>query len=108
MLYEINYIGGTMVEGKYNIKMKTPKGYEQGTLVILQQGTSIMGYLAYNGANYKFTGGKAQEYDFEFDGEFKWMFMRVPYKAKGQVLGDKLRGIVYTKFGDFPVEGNKL
>lgn len=97
-----------MVEGKYNLIMKTPKGNEKGTLVIIQQGTSIMGYLSYNGTNYKFSGGRAQDYSFEFQGEFKWMFMKVPYTARGQVVKDKLKGVVYTRFGDFPVEGQKI
>lgn len=97
-----------MVEGRYNLIMRTPRGNERGTLVIIQQGTSIMGYLIYNGANYKFSAGRAKEYDFEFEGEFKWMFMRVPYRARGQVIKDKLKGVVYTKFGDFSVEGNKV
>lgn len=97
-----------MVEGKFNITLKTPRGNEKGILVMIQQGTSIMGYLNYKGANYKFSGGKAEGYNFEFTGEFKWMFMRVPYRAKGQVLRDKLTGVVHTKFGDFPVEGLKV
>lgn len=97
-----------MVEGKYNIVLKTPRGNEKGTLVIIQQGTTIMGYLTYNGTNYMFSRGRTQEYNFEFEGEFKWMFMKVPYQARGKVIKDKLTGIVYTKFGDFPVEGNKV
>lgn len=97
-----------MVEGKYNLIMKTSRGNEKGTLVIIQRGTSIMGYLTYNGTNYKFSGGRAKEYEFEFEGEFKWLFMRVPYRAMGQVIKDRLMGTVYTKFGDFLVEGNKV
>ncbi len=97
-----------MVEGKYNLILKTPRGNEKGNLVIIQQGTSIMGYLTYMGTNYKFSGGKASGYDFDFSGEFKWLFMRVPYRARGQVIRDKLTGVVYTKYGDFPVEGVKV
>lgn len=97
-----------MVEGKYNLILKTPRGNEKGTLVIIQQGLNIMGYLTYNGANYKFSRGRVQEDNFEFEGEFRWMFMKVPYKAKGQVIKDKLTGTVYTKYGDFPVVGNKV
>lgn len=96
-----------MVEGKYNLNMKTPRGIEKGNLVILQQGTSIMGFLTYKGTNYKFSGGKVNDDDFEFSGEFKWLFMKVPFKAKGKVIKDKLTGVVYTKYGDFIVEGVK-
>lgn len=97
-----------MVEGKYNLTLRTPRGNEQGTLVMIQQGTTIMGYLIYRGTNYRFSGGRTQGYDFEFEGEFKWMFMNVPYRAKGQVIKDRLSGVVYTKFGNFPAEGIKV
>lgn len=109
MKYEIKIIMEvSMVEGKYNIKLNTPRGIEKGSLVIIQQGASIMGYLNYMGTNYKFSSGKVNGYDFEFSGEFKWLFMRVPYVSKGQVIRDKLTGVVYTKYGNFPVEGIKV
>lgn len=97
-----------MVEGKYNLILKTPRGNERGSLMIIQQGSTIMGYLTYNGTNYKFSRGRTEEYNFDFEGEFKWHFMKIPYRAMGQVIRDKLSGTVYTRFGEFPVEGTKV
>lgn len=97
-----------MVEGKYSIELKTPRGCENGILLIIQQGTNIYGSITYMGSTYKFSGGKVDNYNFKFSGEFKWLFMRIPYDVEGKVIKDKLTGRVKTKYGEFEVKGNKI
>ena len=96
-----------MIEGKYDIIMKTPMGAKKGAVILHVNGDSLSGYLDVLGNRNKFENGTVNGDSCMFSGELKTAVGKVAYVVEGCVDGDTLTAVSKTKKGDMQITGTR-
>jgi hypothetical protein len=97
-----------MLNGKYDIIMKTPMRTMRGTVILQVDGDSISGRLDFMGNSTRIENGTVNGNSFTFRGELKTPMGRVAYLVEGSVEGDKLTAIAKTKKYNMPITGKRI
>lgn len=97
-----------MIDGKYDIIMKTPMGAKKGTAILHVNGNSVSGCLDVLGNSNTFENGTVNRDSCTFSGELKTAMGKIAYVVEGNVDGDTLTGTSKTKKGDFKITGKRI
>jgi len=96
-----------MVEGTYNVMLKTPMGVKKGELVLIPEGDVLNGKLVVMGQENPIEPGKTDGTKFSFSGELKTAVGKMSYECAGNVEGDAITGSVKTKKGTLTLTGKR-
>lgn len=96
-----------MIDGTYNVMLKTPMGVKKGELVFSTQGSELIGKLVVMGNDNPFVTGSVNGNQFAFTGEIKTAMGKVSYECTGSVDGDSLEGVAKTKKGNMSLSGKR-
>ncbi len=96
-----------MVDGTYNVMLKTPIGVKKGELVLISDGNILNGKMIVLGQENAFIPGKTDGTAFSFSGELKTAVGKMAYDCSGSVEGDAITGSVKTKKGTLTITGKR-
>ena len=97
-----------MIDGKYNIIMKTPMGLKKGNVTLNAEGNSISGSLEILGKINTFENGTTDGKQCTFSGNLQTAMGKIAYVVEGTVEGDTLTAISKTKKGDMQITGSRI
>lgn len=97
-----------MIDGKYQIVMKTPIGPRNGILTMITDKESVHGTLEVLSAINAFSGGKVDGNKCSFSGKIQTALSTVAYTVSGEVIGDLLTAMANTEKGNMPIIGNRI
>ena len=96
-----------MIDGTYNIMLKTPMGVKKGELVFVTDGTALRGAIVVKGVDNPFTSGSVNGDEFTFSGELQSSVGKLVYECSGSVDGDKLTATANAKKGNIKITGSR-
>lgn len=96
-----------MVEGIYELILKTPMGAKKGELVLKVDGGSLNGSIIVKGKENPFEGGTVDGDSFTFSGELNSSVGKMAYDTHGIVDGDTLTGEAKAKKGTLKLNGKR-
>lgn len=96
-----------MVDGTYNVMLKTPMGVKKGQLILASDGEALTGKLIALGEENCFTNGSTSGDSFTFSGELKTAMGKVAYECAGSVDDNAISGSVKTKKGTLALTGKR-
>ena len=96
-----------MIDGQYDIVMKTPVGPKNGVLSIATENGWASGTLNILGSINVFTQGKIKDNWCSFSGEIKTAMDKVAYEAEGVFENGQLTAVAKTNKGDLSIAGIK-
>lgn len=96
-----------MIDGIYNVMLKTPMGVKKGELIFQEDGSSLTGKLVVMGNDNHFETCSADGNNFTFTGEIKTAVGKVAYECTGKVEGDNIEGTAKTKKGNLSLSGKR-
>lgn len=94
-----------MVNGSYQVKLRTPLGVKKGELVLQSQGDVLTGRMIVMGKENEIGPGTVNGDSFRFEGKLKTAVGELAYVCSGSVHENELTGTVKTKKGDMPLSG---
>jgi hypothetical protein len=97
-----------MLDGKYEIIMKTPMGTKKGTVILRVDGDTIRGRLDIMGNSIMLENGTVNGNSFTFRGELKIPMGKVAFLVEGSIDGDRLTAITKTKKGNMSITGKRI
>ena len=96
-----------MIDGNYDIIMKTPVGPKSGELSIVTENDFASGTLNILGSINVFTKGQIKGNRCSFSGEIKTAMEKVAYVAECVFDNGQLTALAKTAKGDMPITGIK-
>jgi len=96
-----------MVNGTYEIMMKTPMGVKKGQMIMNEDGEMLSGAFVIKGKENPFTGGKVSGDHFSFDGELMSSVGKLAYSCEGDVKGDEVSAKAVAKKGTLTISGKR-
>ena len=96
-----------MIDGTYNVMLKTPMGVKKGELIFSGEDSVMTGKLVVMGNDNLFETVSIDGNHFIFTGEIKTAMGKVPYECIGNVDGDNIEGIAKTKKGNLSLSGKR-
>jgi hypothetical protein len=100
-----------MIDGIYNVTVKTPIGVNRGSLKLesTADGESVKASLSLIGMGNLYSNGKLNGDTFTMQGNMRmFTFGHFAYNVKGEVEGRKLRAIAETTRGTFSIQGTRI
>lgn len=97
-----------MLDGSYDIQMRTLLGIRRGCLTLHTDGDYIQGTLEILGSQNMIATGTVAGDSFHFFGNMKTAFGIVPYEAQGRLQKDALTILAQTSKGDFEITGARI
>ena len=94
-----------MVDGTYQVRMRTPLGVKNGELILHSNDGTLNGSLVVMGKKNIFEPGTTDGKNFNFKGKIQNSVGKTDYVCSGSVNGDELSGIAKTKKGDLALNG---
>lgn len=94
-----------MIDGTYDVRLKTPMGIKQGRLDLRDEGGALVGAMHIMGSTTRIGSGSTEGDNFGFAGELKTAVGRLAYECQGTVNGNSIEGVVSTRKGTFPLSG---
>lgn len=96
-----------MIDGTYDVRLKTPMGIKQGRLDLRDEGGALVGAMHVMGSTTRIGSGSTEGDNFGFAGEIKTAVGRLAYECQGTVNGNSIEGVVSTHKGTFPLSGTR-
>ena len=96
------------VAGTYKIRVKTPKGVQQGKLILAVEGNSLTGNLEYSAGSSILKDGKVKGNTVEFTTKIKTPFGQLNAFVTGVVEGNSFSGVAKLPMGSAQVEGIRV
>lgn len=96
-----------MIDGTYNVMLKTPMGVKKGELIISSENSVMTGKLVVMGNDNLLETVNIDGNHFIFTGEIKTAMGKVSYQCTGSVDGDNIEGIAKTKKGNMSLSGKR-
>lgn len=96
-----------MVDGIYNIVIKTPMGAKKGELELHTEDGVLTGAMTALGKTTSIEPGKTDGKTFTFSGELSTAVGKLAYECSGEVDGDSLTATAKTKKGNLALKGNR-
>lgn len=96
-----------MVDGSYQVMLKTPMGVKKGELILQSAEGILSGAMIVMGKENQIGSGKTDGSAFSFSGEIKTAVGKLPYECTGNVTGDELTGIAKTPKGNLSLSGKR-
>ena len=100
-----------MIDGIYNVTVKTPIGVNRGSLKLetTADGEAVKASLSLIGMGNLYSNGKLKGNEFTMQGNMRmFTFGHFAYNIKGEVEGRKLRAIAETTRGTFSIQGTRI
>lgn len=97
-----------MVDGSYQVKLRTPLGVKKGELVLQSQDHVLTGRMTVMGKENGIGPGTTDGDSFQFEGKIKTAVGELAYVCSGIVNGDALTGTAKTKKGDMALSGTRM
>lgn len=98
-----------MIDGTYNVTVKTPIGMNRGSLKLATEGDSVKASLSLIGMGNLHSTGKVDGDTFTMQGNMRmFTFGHLAYNIKGQVEGRKLHAIAETSHGTLSIQGTRI
>ena len=100
-----------MIDGIYNVTVKTPIGVNRGSLKLetTADGEAVKASLSLIGMGNLYSNGKLNGNGFTMQGNMRmFTFGHFAYNIKGEVEGRKLHAIAETSRGTFPLQGTRI
>lgn len=96
-----------MVDGTYQVMLKTPMGVKKGELTLQDENGILTGFMTVMGKENPITPGTTDGIAFHFTGEMKTAVGKLAYDCSGSVNGEELTGTVKTKKGNLALSGKR-
>ncbi|MEL7654705.1 MAG: hypothetical protein AAGU75_02225 [Bacillota bacterium] len=96
------------VAGTYKIRVKTPKGVQEGKLTLVVQGDSLSGTLKYSAGSSEIKDGRVKGNAVEFTTKIKTPVGPLKALVKGVVEGDSFSGVAKLPMGSAQVDGIRI
>lgn len=96
-----------MVDGTYQVMLKTPMGIKKGELVLRSADGILSGEMIVMGKENPIGPGTTDGSAFRFSGEIKTAVGKLAYDCTGSVAEDVLTGVAKTKKGDLALSGKR-
>lgn len=96
-----------MVDGTYEVSLKSPMGLKKGELKLHSEGGVLSGGMTVMGKENPIGPGTAEGDNFSFSGELKTAVGKLAYMCEGRVEGNAISGVAKTKKGDLPLTGKR-
>lgn len=97
-----------MVNGSYQVKLRTPLGVKKGELVLQSQGDVLTGRMIVMGKENEIGPGTVDGDAFRFEGTLKTAVGELAYVCSGSVRENELTGTVKTRKSDMPLSGARM
>ncbi|MEA4986983.1 MAG: hypothetical protein VB095_02910 [Anaerovorax sp.] len=94
-----------MINGTYNITLRSPLGPRHGTLTLLQSDTNLSGSFDVLASHNIFENGHIQDNQFSFTAEMHTLLGKKIINVSGFLEGDALVGFLTIAFKQFPFTG---
>ena len=94
-----------MINGTYEVKMKTPMGLKKGELVLNQYGNVLTGTMVILGKETPIENGETDGEHIRFSGELKTPVGKVAFDCVGTIKDGALNAEAKTKKGNFILTG---
>lgn len=89
----------------YKIKMKFGKDNLYGKLILRINENIVKGSIEYKNMQINFDNGIIKDNTIEFSGNFKILFSKINFIAKGYIDDNKISIVATTNRGDFEING---
>lgn len=96
-----------MVNGTYEIMMKTPIGVKKGQMILNADGEKLSGAFVIKGKENSFTDGTVSGDHFSFGGELMSSVGKMVYTCEGDVTGDEVTAKAVAKKGTLTISGKR-
>ncbi len=96
-----------MVNGTYQVIMKTPMGAKKGELSLQESDDRLDGQMIIMGKENPIESGAVDGGHVTFSGALKTAVGRMTYEADLQISGDELSGTAKTNKGNFRLTGSR-
>ncbi|MDD3693297.1 MAG: hypothetical protein PHX02_05270 [Oscillospiraceae bacterium] len=98
-----------MINGTYKISMQLPKELESGKVTFKVSGGRLSGVLRAADGDIvcSFSNGRINGNHFEFSGIIHKFIFKIRFTARGEIQGDKLTAVAYSKHGTFTITGSR-
>lgn len=96
------------VAGTYRIRVKTPKGVQEGKLTLGVEGNSLTGYLEYSAGSSKIRNGKVKGNAVEFNTKIKTPLGLLNAFVTGVIEGNSFSGVAKLPIGSAQVFGIRV
>lgn len=97
-----------MLEGKYQVILKTPMGAKKGELLLKNENSVLTGSMTALGKTNALTPGTTDGECFQFSGELQTAVGKLAYDCSGKVEGDVITGSAKTKKGSMAMSGKRI
>lgn len=98
-----------MLDGTYKMKMDTPMGSKEGTVILRTEGDKAYAHIDAPIIGKKEFECQASGDTFTFEGSFNIMLVgNVTFTGQGAVEGDSMHVTLKTDKGDFQIEGSRV
>lgn len=97
-----------MVDGSYDIQMRTMLGMKHGRLTISTDGEFVQGILEILGTQNMIATGTVSGSALRFLGDMKTALGSVSYEAQGEIEDNTLTILAQTAVGDFKITGTRI
>ncbi|AQP41316.1 Uncharacterised protein [Streptococcus gallolyticus] len=96
-----------MIDGNYNVILKTPMGAKKGELHLEATNDVLTGNITVGGKGTALENGTVSGDNFSFSGSLKSALGNITYDCSGTVEENALVATVKTKKGNFQLKGNR-
>ena len=96
-----------MVNGTYEIMIKTPMGVKKGEMILKEDGEKLSGSFVIKGKENSFADGTVSGDHFTFDGELMSSVGKMVYTCEGDVTGDEVSAKAVAKKGTLTITGKR-
>lgn len=96
-----------MIDGTYQVMMKTPMGVKKGELTLKSENNALTGSIYVMDRETPLLSGTTDGANFSFSGDLETAAGKLAYNCAGRVDGDVLSGMAKTRKGDFPLTGTR-
>lgn len=97
-----------MIDGTYDIMIRTPMGSERGRLTLVTKGATLSGSLFAMGKNHPFSGGTVQGENCTFSTNLSTPLGRFQLFVHGSVKDGTLRAAAATPMGSITAMGRRM
>lgn len=97
-----------MIDGSYEITLKSPMGLKRGNLLVTTQAEQMIGTIDILNHVNEFKGQISDNGEFEVIDEIKTSVGQVPYDLKGKICGDEMQALMETSKGIMEVVGKRI
>ena len=96
-----------MLDGTYNVSLKTPIGPINGIITLITNGNNVQGIIETMGIKNNFNGTKISNDKCTFQGSFNTPMGNIAYNATCSVTGDNLELEASTSQGNIKISGTR-